>query len=87
MLRVHHDHFLQRFDHDLLRRINYIVKNARIVKRFACLIVARRRGAHEPPALATQAVLRDSLQELTIEEAKPRHHCIAFDVDNDILDC
>ncbi len=82
MLRVHRDHFLQRIDHDSLRCINDIVKNARIVKQFARLIIARRRGPCESLALAALAALCDSLQELAVEEAKPRRHRVASGIDD-----
>jgi hypothetical protein len=87
MLQEHLGHFLQRIDCDSSRRINDIVKNARIVERFARMMVARRRGPHEPLALAVLAGLRDSLQELAVEEAKPRRHCIVYGIDNYFLDC
>jgi hypothetical protein len=58
---VHRDHFLQRIDHDLSHLIDNIIKNACIVERFARPIIARRRGPHEPLALATLAALRNSL--------------------------
>jgi hypothetical protein len=86
MLRVCCDHFSRRIDRNLLRRIDDIVENTRIVKRFSHLIVARRRGPREPLALAAQAALRDSLQELAVEEAKPRRHRVVSGVDDDILD-
>jgi hypothetical protein len=87
MLRVHRGHLLRRIDRDLLRPIKDIVKNARIAERFARPIVARRRGPREPLALAALAALRDSLRELAVEEAKPRHHCVVSGVDDDFLDC
>jgi hypothetical protein len=86
MLGVRRDHFLPRFDHDFLCRINDIVKNARIVERFACPIVARRRDPREPLALAALAALRNSLRELAIEEAKPRRHRVVSGIDNIFLD-
>ncbi len=86
MLRVHCNHFLRRIDRDSSCRIKDIVKNAHIFERFAHLIVARKRGPREPLALAAQAALRDSLQELPIEEAEPRHHCIISGVADNILD-
>ncbi len=82
MLQVHHNCFLWRIDHDSLRCVNNIVENMYIVERFARLIVARRRVPREPLALATQAALRDSLQELAIEEAKPRRHRVVYGADN-----
>ena len=82
MLRVRPGHFLQRIDHDSLHRINNIVKSAHIVEQFACTIVTRRRGPCEPLALAALAVLRNSLWELAVEEAKPRHHCIVSGIAN-----
>jgi hypothetical protein len=86
MLRVHRGHFSQRFDHNLSCRINHIVENARIVKRFAHTIVARRRGPREPLALATLAALRDSLRELGVEEAELRCQRIVSGIDNGFLD-
>ncbi len=82
MLRVRRSHFLQRIDPDLSCCINNIIKNAHIVEQFACPIVARRRGLREPLALAVLAALRDSLWELTVEEAELRRHCIVSGVDN-----
>ncbi len=87
MLRVRCSHFLQRIDHDLLRCIGDIVKNACIVERFARPIVARRRGPHEPLTLAAQAALRNSLRELAVEEAKPRGHCVISSANVDFLNC
>jgi hypothetical protein len=87
MLQVHRGHFLQRIDRNLLGCIKDIVKNVRIAERFARPIIARRRGPREPLALATLAALRNSLRELAIEEAKPRHHCVISSVDDDFLDC
>ncbi len=87
MLRVHRGHFLQRIDRNLLCCINDIVKNVRIVERFAHPIAARRRGPRKPLALAALAALHDSLQELAVEEAKLRRHRIVSGVDNDFLDC
>jgi hypothetical protein len=86
MLRVHQGHFLQRINRNLLRCIDDIVKNVRIVERFARPIAARRRGPRKPLALAALAALHDSLQELAVEEAKLRRHCIVSGVDNDFLD-
>jgi hypothetical protein len=82
---VRRGHFLQRIDRALLRCIDDIIKNAQIVERFACLIIARRRGPREPLALAALAALRGSLRELAIEEAKPRHHCIVSSVDDNFF--
>jgi hypothetical protein len=62
------------------------VENVHIVERFAHLIVARRRGPREPLALAALAALRNSLRELAVEEAKPRHHRVLSGADDDILD-
>jgi hypothetical protein len=87
MLRVHRGHFSHRIDHDSLRRIDNIVENAHIIEPFAHPIIARRRGPHESLALAALAALRDSLQELAIEEAKPRCHRLVSSVDDNFLDC
>jgi hypothetical protein len=86
MLRVHRGHFSQRIDCNSSHRIEDIVKNACIVERFACLIVTRRRGPREPLALAALAVLRDSLPELAVEEAKLRRHCVVSGVDDNFVD-
>jgi hypothetical protein len=87
MLRVQRGHFLQRIDRNLLRCIGNIVKNMRIVEWFACTIVARRKGPREPLALAALAALHDSLRELAVKKAKPRHHHIVSGINNDFLDC
>ncbi len=84
---MRHGHFLQRIDQELLHCIDDIIKNERIVEQFACPIVTRRRGPCEPLALAALAALRDSLRELAVEEAKPRHHCIVPGVEDNFLDC
>jgi hypothetical protein len=83
---VHRNHFSQRIDRDSSCCIDDIVKNVRIIERFARPIVARRRGPRVPLALVVQAALRNSLQELAVEEAKPRHHHIVSGVNDDILD-
>jgi hypothetical protein len=83
---VHCNHFSQRIDHNSLHCIDDIIKNLRIVERFAHPIIARRRGPREPLVLAVQAALRDSLQELTVEEAKPRHHWVVSGFVDNILD-
>jgi hypothetical protein len=82
---VHRGHFLQRIYCNLLRCIDDIIENVRILERFACPIVARRRCPGEPLALATLAALGDSLQELAIEEAKPRHHRIVSGIDDNFF--
>ncbi len=83
---MHCGHFLQRIDHDLSRCINDIVENAHIVEQFARTIVPRRRGPREPLALAALAALRNSLWELTVEEAKPRRHRVVSGVNDKFLD-
>ena len=87
MLQVHCDHFPRRIDHDLLRCIDNIVKNARIVERFACPIGARRSGPREPLSLAALAALRNSLWELAVGEAKPRRHCVVSGVNDNYFYC
>jgi hypothetical protein len=83
---VHRGHFLRRIDRDSLHCVDNIVENAHIVEQFACTIIARRRGPHEPLALAALAALRDSLWKLAIEEAKPRRHRVVSGVNNVFLD-
>jgi hypothetical protein len=87
MLQVHCNHFPQRIDHDSLRCIDNIVKNAHIVERFACPIIARRSGPCEPLALAPLAALRNSLRELAVGEAKPRCHCVVSGVNDNYFYC
>jgi hypothetical protein len=79
-------HFLQRIHCNLLRCINDIIQNVRIVKRFAWPIVARKRDPREPPALAMLAALRNSLRGLAVEEAKPSRPCVVFGIANNFLD-
>jgi hypothetical protein len=76
-----------RTDHDSLHRIDDVIKNACIVVRFARPIVAKRRGLCEPLALAALAALCNALQELTVEEAKQRRHCIISGIDSNFLNC
>jgi hypothetical protein len=83
---VRRGHFSQRIDHNSSRCIDNIVENVRIVERFPCPIIARRRGPHEPLALAVLAALHNSLQELAVEEAKPRRHRVVSGANVDFLD-
>ncbi len=78
---------IMRTDHDSLHRIDDVIKNACIVVRFARPIVAKRRGLCEPLALAALAALCNALQELTVEEAKQRRHCIISGIDSNFLNC
>jgi hypothetical protein len=80
-------HFLQRIDNDSLHCIGNIVKNTSIIKQFAHPIITRRSGPCEPLTLATPAALCNSLRELAIEKAKPRHHRIVSGNDDNFLDC
>ena len=57
----------------------------RIVEQFAHPIVARRRGPRASLALAMLAALWDSLQELVIEQAEPRHHCVISGADDNFF--
>jgi hypothetical protein len=82
MLRVHRGHFSQRIDRDSLCCIDNIIKNAHIIEQLARPIVARRRGPREPLTLAALAALHNSLQELAVEEVKPRHHHVVSGADN-----